>query len=103
MPAIARARAAPLPRHRPRSAFRSALPPRLAVPDWCSCSSPVIFTHVKYLEMRHMSKNTKSERTRGEILDAAWTLIAERGASVSLGEVAAAAGITRQSVYVHFG
>jgi AcrR family transcriptional regulator len=50
-----------------------------------------------------MSKNTKSERTRGEILDAAWTLIAERGASVSLGEVAAAAGITRQSVYVHFG
>jgi len=50
-----------------------------------------------------MSKNTKSERTRAEILDAAWALIAERGASVSLGEVAAAAGITRQSVYVHFG
>lgn len=50
-----------------------------------------------------MSKTGKSERTRSEILDAAWALIAERGATVSLGEVAAAAGITRQSVYVHFG
>ena len=50
-----------------------------------------------------MSKIKKSERTRAEILDAAWALIAERGASVSIGEVAAAAGITRQSVYVHFG
>ena len=50
-----------------------------------------------------MSKTAKSERTRTEILDAAWALIAERGASVSLGEVAAAAGITRQPVSVHFG
>ncbi len=50
-----------------------------------------------------MSKTAKSERTRTEILAAAWALIAERGASVSPGEVAAAAGITRQSVYVHFG
>ena len=50
-----------------------------------------------------MSKNTKSERTRAEILDVAWTLIAERGAAISLAEIAKAAGITRQSIHVHFG
>lgn len=45
----------------------------------------------------------RAERTRIEILDVAWKLIAERGAEVSMAEVAAAAGVTRQSVYLHFG
>ena len=50
-----------------------------------------------------MSNLKKSDRTRIEILDAAWDLIAERGAAVSLAEIAKAVGITRQAVYVHFG
>ncbi|PKQ06632.1 MAG: hypothetical protein CVT72_05960 [Alphaproteobacteria bacterium HGW-Alphaproteobacteria-11] len=50
-----------------------------------------------------MSKIRKSERTRDEILDAAWALIAERGAEISLAEIAGAVGMTRQSIYVHFG
>lgn len=49
-----------------------------------------------------MSNLKRSERTRLEILDAAWDLIAERGAAVSMAEIAAAVGMTRQSVYVHF-
>jgi len=50
-----------------------------------------------------MSKKSKSERTRDEILDTAWALISREGASVSIGKIAEAAGLTRQSVYVHFG
>ncbi|WP_282607192.1 TetR/AcrR family transcriptional regulator [Pelagibius sp. Alg239-R121] len=50
-----------------------------------------------------MSNLKRSERTRLEILDAAWDLIAQRGAAVSMSEIAAAVGMTRQSVYVHFG
>ncbi len=50
-----------------------------------------------------MSRNKRSQRTREEILDSAWDLIAERGASVSMSQIATAAGITRQSVYLHFG
>ncbi|MEX0838776.1 MAG: TetR/AcrR family transcriptional regulator [Parvibaculum sp.] len=50
-----------------------------------------------------MSKIGKSARTRAEILDAAWALIAERGAGISLAEIAGAVGMTRQSIYVHFG
>lgn len=42
-------------------------------------------------------------RTRAEILDRAWDLISTRGAEVSLAEIARAAGISRQSVYDHFG
>jgi AcrR family transcriptional regulator len=42
-------------------------------------------------------------RTRTEILDRAWDLISARGAEVSLAEIARAAGISRQSVYDHFG
>ena len=49
-----------------------------------------------------MSNLKRAERTRLEILDAAWDLIAERGAAVSMAEIAAAVGMTRQSVYVHF-
>lgn len=47
--------------------------------------------------------NNKSERTQADMLDAAWTLIAARGADVSMADVAKAVGMTRQSVYVHFG
>jgi AcrR family transcriptional regulator len=50
-----------------------------------------------------VSKIRKSERTREEILDVAWHLIAEHGASISLAEIASAVGMTRQSIYVHFG
>lgn len=50
-----------------------------------------------------MSTSDRSARTRRELLDAAWGLIAERGAEVSMAEIAAAVGVTRQSVYVHFG
>ena len=50
-----------------------------------------------------MSKNTKSDRTRTEILDVAWDLIAKKGADISIAEIAAAVGLTRQSIYVHFG
>lgn len=42
-------------------------------------------------------------RTRAEILDSAWDLISRRGADVSLADIAKAAGISRQSVYDHFG
>lgn len=50
-----------------------------------------------------MSKIKKSERTRAEILDQAWDLIAAHGAEVSLAEIAESVGLTRQSIYVHFG
>lgn len=49
-----------------------------------------------------MSKIRKAERTREDILDAAWTLIARRGAGISLADIAAEVGMTRQSIYVHF-
>lgn len=50
-----------------------------------------------------MSTNSRSVTTRREILDAAWNLIVQRGAEVSIAEIAAAAGISRQAVYLHFG
>lgn len=50
-----------------------------------------------------MSTKRKPERTRAEILDAAWNLISENGADVSISEIARAAGISRQAVYLHFG
>jgi len=40
--------------------------------------------------------------TRKEILDAAWDLIAQRGAEVSMKEIAVASDVSRQSVYLHF-
>ena len=49
------------------------------------------------------NSSPRAVRTRREILDAAWTLIAERGARVSMADVAEAVGMTRQSVYLHFG
>ncbi|MCG8491454.1 MAG: TetR/AcrR family transcriptional regulator [Sneathiellales bacterium] len=50
-----------------------------------------------------MSNFKKSERTRQEILDTAWKLIADEGADISLSKIANAVGMTRQSIYVHFG
>lgn len=50
-----------------------------------------------------MSSKARYKRTREEILDAAWTLVSEKGAEVSISEIAKAAGISRQSVYLHFG
>jgi len=50
-----------------------------------------------------MSKNKKADRTRAEILDTAWRLIASEGADVSMSKIAAEVGMTRQSMYVHFG
>ena len=49
-----------------------------------------------------MEKLARAERTRREILDRAWELIAEKGTEVSMAEIARAAGVTRQSVYLHF-
>jgi len=50
-----------------------------------------------------MSKNKKSDRTKAEILDAAWDLMTERGSAVSMAEIAQAAGVTRQLVHHYFG
>ncbi|MES2932195.1 MAG: TetR family transcriptional regulator [Pseudomonadota bacterium] len=46
-----------------------------------------------------MSKNRKSDRTKSEILDAVWELMAERGSVVSMTEIAAVAGVTRQLIH----
>lgn len=40
--------------------------------------------------------------TRARILDAAWRLIEERGVGVTMTDVAKAAGLSRQAVYLHF-
>lgn len=50
-----------------------------------------------------MSSNERRQKTQAEILDAAWDLISESGADVSIAEIARSAGISRQSVYLHFG
>ena len=51
-----------------------------------------------------MKKQPLTPETADAILDAAWTLmLAEGRADVGLGEVARAAGVTRQSVYLGFG
>jgi AcrR family transcriptional regulator len=46
--------------------------------------------------------NPRTVRTRADILDVAWKLFARKGTGVSMSEVADAAGLTRQAVYVHF-
>lgn len=49
-----------------------------------------------------MSRKKSSGVTRQEILDIAWELIAAHGAEISMKEIAAAAKVSRQSVYLHF-
>jgi AcrR family transcriptional regulator len=45
-----------------------------------------------------------SDATRARILDMAWNLMTERGVGqVTLADVARAAGISRQALYLHFG
>ncbi len=41
--------------------------------------------------------------TRSRILAVTWDLVADRGSSLKLSEVAARAGVSRQAVYLHFG
>jgi len=50
-----------------------------------------------------VSTNIRGDHTRTEILDAAWDLISEQGADVSVSKIASASGISRQTVYLHFG
>jgi AcrR family transcriptional regulator len=40
--------------------------------------------------------------TQTRILETAWTLVNERGIGVPVGQIAAAAGVSRQLIYVHF-
>ena len=49
-----------------------------------------------------MSRKRAAGVTRNEILDVAWSLIAERGADTSIQQIADAVGVSRQSVYLHF-
>jgi AcrR family transcriptional regulator len=46
----------------------------------------------------------RADATRARILETAWRLIGERGGhqAVSMGEIANAAGVSRQLVYLHF-
>lgn len=48
------------------------------------------------------NSSPRGQRTRADVLDVAWRVIAERGTQVSMQDIAAAAGLTRQAVYVHF-
>jgi AcrR family transcriptional regulator len=41
--------------------------------------------------------------TRARILAVTWELVAERGSSLKLSDVAERAGVSRQAVYLHFG
>ena len=41
--------------------------------------------------------------TRTRVLAATWELVAERGSSIKLSEVAALAAVSRQAIYLHFG
>ena len=50
-----------------------------------------------------MSRNIRGRKTRNEILDAAWDLLCERGADVSVSEIAKAVNVSRQTIYLHFG
>lgn len=48
-------------------------------------------------------KTARSRKTRAAILDAAWTLLEERGAEgLAMVEVARRAGVSRRAIYLHF-
>jgi len=55
------------------------------------------------MESLHVSTNIRGKQTQIEILDNAWDLISQRGADVSIAEIARSAGVSRQNVYLHFG
>ena len=47
--------------------------------------------------------SSENSETRTRILKAAWTLLeASRGRGVKMGDIASAAGVSRQAVYLHF-
>jgi AcrR family transcriptional regulator len=51
-----------------------------------------------------MKRRALTPETRDALLEAAWQLVVARGrVDVSIAEIAAAAGVTRQSVYLGFG
>lgn len=50
-----------------------------------------------------MSRNSRGRKTRDDILDSAWDLISTKGAEVSVSQIATAVGMSRQTVYLHFG
>src|SRR3954470_4835289 len=51
-----------------------------------------------------MTTTELSAETREQILDAAWHRVHEHGASaISVKDIAAAAGVSRQLVYFHYG
>lgn len=50
-----------------------------------------------------MSTSTSASETRNTILDAAIRLFTERGTGIRLEDIASEAGVSRQTVYVHFG
>jgi AcrR family transcriptional regulator len=47
--------------------------------------------------------STGSAGTRHRILDRAWEQLEQEGSGFTIAEVAAAAGVSRQAVYLHFG
>jgi len=47
--------------------------------------------------------SSRRERTRSAILDAAWKRLSIPGDAARLEDIASDAGVTRQSVYLHFG
>jgi AcrR family transcriptional regulator len=53
--------------------------------------------------MDTVSSSGRAASTRGVILDAAARLFSEHGAGTTLEEVADEAGVSRQTVYLHFG
>ncbi|WP_286133089.1 TetR/AcrR family transcriptional regulator [Labrenzia sp. DG1229] len=49
-----------------------------------------------------MSRKKARGVTRNEILDRAWDLISQKGADISMSQIAAESHVSRQSVYLHF-
>ncbi len=50
-----------------------------------------------------MSSNGRRKQTEAELLDTAWDLVTEYGAEVSIADIAKKAGVSRQTIYLHFG
>jgi len=50
-----------------------------------------------------VSSNVRGRKTKAEILGSAWELVSKMGADVSVSQIAADAGISRQTIYLHFG